>query len=51
MPELTRRSLLADAASLCVVAPQLSFAQTAPAVQVLKDPNCGCCKAWVRSAS
>jgi hypothetical protein len=48
MPQLTRRSLLAGAASLSVFAPHLSFAQTAPAIHVLKDPNCGCCEAWVR---
>ncbi|MCR8825258.1 DUF411 domain-containing protein [Pseudosulfitobacter koreensis] len=48
MPKLTRRSLLSGAASLVVLAPQLSLAQTAPAIHVLKDPNCGCCEAWVR---
>jgi len=48
LPQLTRRSLLAGAASLAGLAPQPSFAQTAPSIHVLKDPNCGCCEAWVR---
>ncbi len=48
MPKLTRRSLLAGAASLAALQPHLSFAQTASAIHVLKDPNCGCCEAWVR---
>lgn len=48
MPTFTRRSLLAGAASLAVTAPQLSLAQVAPAIHVLRDPNCGCCEAWVR---
>jgi len=48
MPHITRRSLIAGAAALVGVAPQLGIAQTAPAIHVLKDPNCGCCEAWVR---
>lgn len=48
MHQITRRSLLAGGASLGVLAPQLSLAQTAHAIQVLMDPNCGCCDAWVR---
>ena len=48
MPKLTRRSLLFGAASLTVLAPHLSIAQTTSAIRVLKDPNCGCCEAWVR---
>ena len=48
MPRVTRRSLLAGAVSFAVAAPHPSFARTAPAIHVLKDPNCGCCEAWVR---
>lgn len=48
MPEFTRRSLLSGAASLIALAPQLSFAQAAPSIHVVKDPNCGCCEAWIR---
>lgn len=48
MPHITRRSLLAGATALVGVAPQLGLAQNAPAIHVLKDPNCGCCEAWVR---
>jgi hypothetical protein len=48
MPYITRRSLIAGAAALVGVPPQLGIAQTAPAIHVLKDPNCGCCEAWVR---
>lgn len=48
MIQLTRRRLLTGIASLAVLAPQLSLAQDAPAIHVLKDRNCGCCEAWVR---
>ncbi|MGR3495019.1 DUF411 domain-containing protein [Citreimonas sp.] len=48
MSHVTRRTMLAGAASLAAVAPQLGLAQGAPAIHVLKDPNCGCCEAWVR---
>jgi hypothetical protein len=26
----------------------MGVAQVAPAIHVLKDPNCGCCEAWIR---
>jgi hypothetical protein len=48
MPYITRRSLIAGATALVGAAPQLGIAQTVPAIHVLKDPNCGCCEAWVR---
>ncbi|HKL46286.1 MAG TPA: DUF411 domain-containing protein [Roseovarius sp.] len=48
MPQITRRHFLATAASLAAAAPSVGLAQTAPAIHVLKDPNCGCCEAWVR---
>lgn len=48
MPKLTRRSMLAGGMSLAVLVPQLGLTQATPALHVLKDPNCGCCEAWVR---
>ncbi|SHI35407.1 DUF411 domain-containing protein [Wenxinia saemankumensis] len=48
---LTRRAMMASAASFAA-----SFAATAPtdgpaqaplSIHVLKDPNCGCCTAWI----
>jgi len=48
MHTLTRRSLIAGAAGLAAIAPILASASTAPAIHVLKDPDCGCCEAWVR---
>lgn len=43
---LNRRTLLALAASGLAFRPAL--AQVAPtAIRVVKDPNCGCCEAWV----
>ena len=47
MREMTRRSLFLSAASFTVTAPSIGLAQAAPAIHVLKDPNCGCCTAWV----
>ena len=47
MPQISRRSLLVGAASLAGLAPVASLAQTAPAIHVVKDANCGCCEAWV----
>ncbi|SEM40342.1 Uncharacterized conserved protein [Roseovarius tolerans] len=48
MSRLTRRSLILGAASLSVAAPHLARAGAMPTLHVLKDPNCGCCEAWVR---
>jgi len=48
MSTMTRRSLIACAASLAALAPTFTAAQGAPAIHVLKDRNCGCCEAWVR---
>ena len=41
---LTRRSLLASMAA-ALASP--AFASQAPLIQVVKDPNCGCCTAWI----
>lgn len=47
MTTLSRRTLIAGAASFVAAAPLASLAQGAPAIHVLKDPNCGCCSAWI----
>ena len=47
MTPMTRRRLLSALAAAPIVAALPSFAQTAPAIVVAKDPNCGCCGAWV----
>lgn len=44
---LTRRALLAGAASLAATAPFVVHAETTLSIHVLKDPNCGCCTAWI----
>ena len=47
MPTMNRRSLIVGAASPTIAAPYVGLAQGAPAIHVLKDPNCGCCTAWI----
>lgn len=44
---ITRRSFLATTAGLMAAAPFGALAQGGPAIHVLKDPNCGCCTAWI----
>lgn len=44
---LTRRSFLAFTASLAAAAPFGAWAKEKPAIHVMKDPNCGCCSAWI----
>ena len=44
--ELSRRQLL-GIVSLVATAGLRPFAQSGPAVQVYKDPTCGCCALWV----
>ncbi len=44
---LTRRNLLAGAAALVATAPLAGLAQSGAAIHVMKDPNCGCCRAWM----
>lgn len=49
-PPMPRRHLLAACGLLgaAIVAPRSARAATAPlAVEVWKDPSCGCCKDWV----
>ncbi|SDI73914.1 DUF411 domain-containing protein [Alloyangia pacifica] len=44
---LTRRSMMSALASFTVSVPLGVRAQAAPAIHVLKDPNCGCCTGWI----
>lgn len=42
-----RRTVLNCLAALGLGSATAAFAQGAPAVEVWKDPDCGCCKDWV----
>ena len=44
---MTRRSMMAGTASLALALPLAATAKTGPAIHVLKDPDCGCCTAWI----
>src|SRR6056297_4216809 len=44
---LTRRALMAFAASFAATAPNAALTRDALSIHVLKDPNCGCCNAWI----
>ncbi len=44
---LTRRAMMACTASFAASVPVMGTAQGGPAIHVLKDPNCGCCTAWI----
>lgn len=44
---LTRRAIMASAASFAATAPTAGLSRSSPAIHVLKDPNCGCCTAWI----
>jgi hypothetical protein len=45
---LSRRSILIGGAALLAASPSMTMAQGAgPKVHVMKDPNCGCCSAWI----
>ncbi|MCY1128539.1 DUF411 domain-containing protein [Frigidibacter sp. RF13] len=44
----SRRTLLIGGAALAAALPFRTLAQGAgPAIHVMKDPNCGCCSAWI----
>lgn len=44
----TRRAVLIGGTALMASLPLRTLAQAAgPAIHVLKDPNCGCCTAWI----
>ena len=44
---LSRRGFILGACAASVAAAVPTMADTKPALHVLKDPNCGCCAAWV----
>lgn len=46
MTTFTRRAFLGGAATV-IAMPMGAVAQTAPRMHVFKDPNCGCCSAWI----
>ncbi|MWD27214.1 DUF411 domain-containing protein [Aquicoccus sp. SCR17] len=39
--------MMAATASFAAFVPLAGSAQGGPAIHVLKDPNCGCCTAWI----
>lgn len=44
----SRRTILIGGATLLALSPLGAVAQgAAPAIHVMKDPNCGCCSAWI----
>jgi hypothetical protein len=46
--KLSRRMILIGGAATLAASPLKALAQGAgPAIHVLKDPNCGCCSAWI----
>lgn len=47
MSRISRRALLASASALLAGATLPLQAQAVPAIHVAKDPNCGCCQAWI----
>ena len=45
---LSRRAILIAGAALLAASPLRTLAQGfGPAIHVMKDPNCGCCSAWI----
>lgn len=45
---ISRRAILVGATALVATSPLRTSAQTSrPAIHVMKDPNCGCCSAWI----
>lgn len=44
---LSRRSLMLGACAASVTAALPAGAEARPGLHVLRDPNCGCCSAWV----
>ena len=46
----SRRLILIGGTALLAASPLPTLAQGAgPAIHVLKDPNCGCCSAWIQT--
>ena len=44
---VSRRRLMLGACAASVATALPAAAQSRPAIHVLKDPNCGCCSAWI----
>ncbi|MZQ90560.1 twin-arginine translocation signal domain-containing protein [Frigidibacter albus] len=44
---LSRRGFMVGACAASVAAAVPAVAEARPALHVLRDPNCGCCSAWV----
>ena len=44
---MTRRAMMGAAAGFAASVPLAGEAQGGPVIHVLKDPNCGCCTAWI----
>ncbi|MGR3563217.1 MAG: DUF411 domain-containing protein [Heliomarina sp.] len=45
---ISRRTILVGVTALVATSPLRALAQGAgPAIHVMKDPNCGCCSAWI----
>lgn len=44
---MTRRAMMVAAAGFAASVPLAGAAQGGPVIHVLKDPNCGCCTAWI----
>lgn len=48
LDSFSRRTLLIGGTALLAASPLGALAQDAgPAIHVMKDPNCGCCSAWI----
>lgn len=48
MPNMSRRSVMFGVAGFGLVVPRYGLAQDQRAIHVLRDPNCGCCSAWMQ---
>jgi hypothetical protein len=45
----SRRTLLTGGAAMLAASPLMALTQGAePTIHVMKDPNCGCCTAWIK---
>ncbi|MEZ5747616.1 MAG: DUF411 domain-containing protein [Paracoccaceae bacterium] len=47
-PKISRRGLMLCAGAASVAAMVPAMADVRPAIHVVKDPNCGCCTAWIQ---
>ena len=45
---ISRRAIMVGATALVATSPLRTLAQgVGPSIHVMKDPNCGCCSAWI----